>query len=86
MIAMSTMSVRLDDADKIGFYSFCDEIGLSANSVMKLFAKYVAKYRRIPFEIEADPFYSASNMEILRKNAAEMESGINKHEHDLIEA
>jgi DNA-damage-inducible protein J len=79
------MSVRLDDADKAGFYSFCAETGLSANAVIKLFAKYVAKYRRLPFEIEADPFYSHTNMQVLKQGAAEMDKGINVHEHDLIE-
>lgn len=51
-----------------------------------IFAKKVARERRIPFEVTADPFYSESNMNYLRKVISDIETGrANLVEHDLIE-
>lgn len=40
-----------------------------------IFAKKVAREKRIPFEVSADPFYSESNMKVLLEAKERMESG-----------
>ena len=53
---------------------------------VNIFAKAVLRERRIPFEIsvEADPFFSETNIKRLKKSIAQLESG-NGTEHDLLE-
>jgi DNA-damage-inducible protein J len=52
-----------------------------------IFAKKVAREKRIPFEVSADPFYSESNMKYLEQVIADINEGRAKLvEHDLIEA
>lgn len=46
--------------------------------------KAVAREKRIPFELSADPFYSASNMAHLRRGVAAMNAGKGV-EHELID-
>ena len=48
-----------------------------------VFAKTVSREKRIPFEITADPFYSESNMEHLRRGIAALNAGKGV-EHDCL--
>jgi DNA-damage-inducible protein J len=45
----------------------------------------VSRDKRLPFEVVADPFYSAANMERLRSAIADAKVGRNMTEHELIE-
>jgi DNA-damage-inducible protein J len=70
---MTTISVRLDDATKKEFNSFCDDVGLSMASAFKLFAKNVAKTGRLPFDVEKDPypFFDPANIRYLERGSGE---------------
>ena len=49
-----------------------------------MFATKVTREQRIPFEITADPFFTDTNMDQLKKNAAEMDrTGGTVHEVNL---
>lgn len=75
------VNFKLDADVKKSMESACAEMGLSMSAAFTIFAKKVARERRIPFEISADPFYSAENMLRLRKSIAQMEaSGGTMHE------
>lgn len=63
----------------------CSDMGLSMSAAFTIFAKKVARERRIPFEISADPFYSESHIAMLERRIAEMKEGRNTHEHELID-
>ena len=79
--------VSMDDELKLSFEEVCKDIGISAASAIRIFAKRVARERKIPFELSAaplDPFYSESNMAHLRRGIAAFQAGEFK-EHDLIE-
>jgi len=43
------------------------DMGLSMTAAFTIFAKTVTREKRIPFEVSADPFYSASNMKHLQR-------------------
>ena len=60
---------------------------LNITTAFTIFAKKVARERRIPFEITApDPFYSEENMAELARRVADVKSGKSVlREHDLIE-
>lgn len=85
-MAQTTLSVRMDEQVKKQFDDFCNEVGLNASVAVNIFAKAVLRERRIPFEIsvEADPFFSETNIKRLKKSIAQLESG-NGTEHDLLE-
>ena len=83
-MALATVSARIDAEDKRIFDSFCSSVGLTSSAALNIFVKKVIREHRIPFEIECDPFYSESNMRVLREGIAQLNTGKGL-EHELIE-
>ena len=83
-MAQATLSVRIDHEDKKYFEEFCNNAGLNVSVAINMFVKAVIRTQRIPFEIEADPFYSERNLKRLRKSIAEVEAG-HSTVHELVE-
>ena len=81
---MAQISLRVDDDVKRGAERTFDDIGLSLSTAINIFLKKVARERRIPFELSADPFYSESNMAHLRRGVAALNAGKGV-EHEPIE-
>lgn len=85
-MAQTMVNFRMDEDLKKSMEKACADMGLSMTTAFTIFAKKVARERRIPFEVTADPFYSESNMNYLRKVISDIETGrANLVEHDLIE-
>lgn len=83
---MAQISLRVDDDVKRGAEQTFDEIGLSMSTAINVFLKKVARERRIPFELSADPFYSESNIRYLEKKMEDYKAGrLNFAEHELID-
>jgi DNA-damage-inducible protein J len=81
-----TMSIRIDSKAKKGLADVCKELGITVSAAFNIFATKVAREKRIPFELEVDPFYSKENMARLERIVKDIESGKAKlTEHDLIE-
>ncbi len=74
-MAQTNINIRIDEELKKQFEKFCDDTGLTMTAAFNLFIKKAVKEQRIPFEITADPFYSAANMERLKKAAKDVEKG-----------
>ncbi len=85
-MALSTITARIDAADKINFDNFCASVGLNTSIAINLFVKAVLRERRIPFEISQpnDPFYSPENQAYILKSVRELRSGKGQI-HELIE-
>lgn len=49
---MANMTLSVDSKVKANFTHFCDDVGLSASSVIAVFMKTVVRENRIPFLIE----------------------------------
>jgi DNA-damage-inducible protein J len=83
---MAQISVRVDDDVKRSAERTFDTIGLSMSTAINIFLKTVARENRIPFELNADPFYSRSNIRYLEDVMRDIKEG-NAHfaEHELIE-
>lgn len=83
---MAQISLSIDDDVKRGAEQALDEIGLSMSTAINVFLRKVARERRIPFELSADPFYSESNIRYLEGIMQDVKNG-DAHfaEHDLIE-
>ena len=79
------VNFRLDENDKRDMEKVCNEIGLSMSAAFTIFAKKVAREKRIPFELNVDPFYSEENLRRLATAIADANAGVNMKEHELIE-
>ena len=49
---MANMTISLDNPTKERFMRFCEDVGLSASSVINVYIKTVVRENRIPFIIE----------------------------------
>lgn len=86
MSETTMVNFRMDSDLKKGMERVCKDMGLTMTTAFTMFAAKVSRERRIPFEVTADPFYSAANMEHLARVIADIDSGAaSLTEHDLIE-
>lgn len=74
LMAQANISIRVDKETKALAEQVCKELGLSMSAAICIFLKKLGRERRIPFEVSADPFYSAENMARLRASVAQMEA------------
>ena len=80
------VNFKLDPDTKKNFEEVCSEMGLSVSAALTVFVKKVSREKRIPFEINADPFYSESNIRHLESIVRDIKSGkAHFTEHELIE-
>jgi DNA-damage-inducible protein J len=84
-MAMTTMSIRVDEQDKRLFDSFCNQTGMNASVAVNMFVKKVLQERRTPFALEIDPFYSEENMAKLARSIANAKAGKLTY-HEIVEA
>ncbi len=82
---MAQISLRVDDDVKRNAEKTFEEIGLSMSSAINIFLKTVARENRIPFELSAEPFYSARNIRYLEEIMRDVKDGkAHFSEHELI--
>ena len=83
---MAQISFRVDDNVKTDAEKIFDTIGLSMSAAMNIFLKTVAREKRIPFELSADPFYSESNIRYLEQKMDAYKKGqLRFAPHEIIE-
>lgn len=75
MAQQATISARIDADDKVQLDYFCEEVGLSTSALINVFVKKIIREHRIPFTIDADPFYSESNMSFLKESIEQLKTG-----------
>lgn len=74
-MAQVMVNFRLDEDVKKEVDEVCREIGISTSAAFNIFARRVARERRIPFELSADPFYSENNLKALKNSRKQFEEG-----------
>lgn len=85
-MAQTMVNFRMDEDLKKNMESTCKELGMNMSTAFIIFAKKVAREKRIPFDVSVDPFYSEENMKRLEKIISDIDSGKTKLvEHDLVE-
>jgi DNA-damage-inducible protein J len=85
-MVMVQIGLRVEEDVKQSAEKVCADIGLSLSAAINVFLKKVARERRIPFELTADPFYSESNMQYLEQKMLDYKAGKLKFaEHELID-
>ncbi|MBR0365522.1 MAG: type II toxin-antitoxin system RelB/DinJ family antitoxin [Clostridia bacterium] len=83
-MAQAMVNFRMDENLKNSMEQVCKDMGLSMTTAFTIFATRVAKEKRIPFEISADPFYDEANVRRLLAAVADLNAGKGT-EHELIE-
>ncbi|MDO4327446.1 MAG: type II toxin-antitoxin system RelB/DinJ family antitoxin [bacterium] len=81
---MANLNIRVDDTLKQEAELIFSDLGITLSAATTIFLKQVVRCNGIPFELRADPFYSAENQRHLKKAIADLESG-KGHVHELIE-
>ena len=85
-MTMAQISLRVDDKTKRDAEKTLNDIGLSMSTAINIFLKTVAREKRIPFELSADPFYSAENIAEIERRIDNIRAGKSTlKEHELIE-
>lgn len=83
---MAQVNFRIEDEVKANAEKALKKMGLNMSTAINLFLVKVAREQRIPFEINADPFYSAENISELEKRVKSIKNGTSTlKEHELIE-
>ena len=83
---MTQVNLRIEDNIKADAESALKEMGLNMSTAITMFLIKVGRERRIPFEITADPFYSAENIAELARRIQGVNNGSTVlKEHKLIE-
>lgn len=72
-MARKIVSFRIDEGLKMNAEEICEEMGMTLSTAFTIFAKKLVRERRIPFTIDADPFYSEKNIARLAKSIEQME-------------
>lgn len=81
---MANLNIRVDDTLKRQAETVLSDLGISLSTATTIFLKQVVRHNGIPFELRADPFYSAENQArlMIAKERMERSGGA---VHDLIE-
>lgn len=66
---------RMDAQVKADMEKVCEDLGMNMSTAFNIYAKKIAREHRIPFELNADPFYSESNLAVLRESIEQLEQG-----------
>ena len=82
---MAQVNFRIDDEIKESAEKALNDMGLTMSAAITMFLVKVGQEKRIPFEITADPFYSAENIAELERRIESIKNGTSTlKEHDLI--
>ena len=85
-MATTMVNFRMDSELKEKMEKVCKSMGLTMSTAFTIFATRVIRDRKIPFEIEADPFYNEENMNRLRETINNVKNGKSTlKEHELVE-
>ena len=58
----AVVNFRIDKTTKKEMEEICEDIGISIGTAFNIFAKKLIRERRIPFELDSDPFYSKKTL------------------------
>lgn len=83
---MTQVNFRIEDDVKANAETALKDMGLNMSTAITMFLVKVGRERRIPFEVTADPFYSAENIAELERRVQSVSNGTaTLKEHELIE-
>lgn len=75
IMAQTLINFRLDEDVKKKMEETCQELGMNMTTAFTIFARKVAREKRIPFEISIDPFYSDTNKKAIKESIEQVKQG-----------
>ena len=83
---MAQVNIRIDDNIKEKADILFSELGINMTTAFNIFIRQAIRQGGIPFDISinTDPFYSDSNLKVLRQSIKDADEG-KLTEHELIE-
>ena len=77
MAETTNLNIRIDRELKEQAEVFFSELGLNMSSAFNIFVRQSLRQGKIPFELSivADPFYSSTNLAVLRQSIREANEG-----------
>jgi DNA-damage-inducible protein J len=84
MAETTNLNIRIDKDLKERADAVFTEMGMNMTTAFNIFVRQTLRQGKIPFEIYTDPFYSESNMKVLRQSIKEANEG-KLTVHELIE-
>ena len=77
MAETTNLNIQIDKELKEQAEIFFGELGLNMSSAFNIFVRQSLRQGKIPFEISivADPFYSSTNLSVLRQSIQEANEG-----------
>jgi len=81
---MAQVNIRIDDNLKERAEKLFDDLGMNMTTAFTIFVKAAIRRRGIPFDLTIDPFYSESNLRVLKESIRDADAG-RLTEHELIE-
>lgn len=81
---MTQVSFRIDTDIKNNAEKALKQMGLTMSAAITMFLVKIGREKRIPFEINADPFYSDENIAELERRIKSIKDGTSiLKEHDI---
>ncbi len=77
-MATTSITIRMDENLKKQAETLFEDMGLNMTTAFTIFTKAVVRQGKIPFEIAADPFYSAANQARLSRSIEQLDAGKGK--------
>lgn len=77
----ATLNVRMDSNTKQDFLVFCEEIGISASSLMNMFAKTVIRNQEVPFALTTRPLDNSKYSRLFPRNESELDRMLSEAEN-----
>ena len=83
-MAQTNVNIRIDEDVKKQAESLFADLGINMSTAVNIFIRQSMRAGGLPFEVKADPFYSAANMKHLRHSIKQAEKG-HITEHELLD-
>ena len=84
---MASVSIEMDNELMEDFSKLCDDLGMSVNTAITVFAKAAVRKHGIPFKVKNldENGFTPATVAELKRRLEDIKAGRNLEEHDLID-
>jgi len=74
-MTIANLQIRVDEDLRAQAQQVAGALGMDLTTAVRVFLRQMVSEKALPFRPAIDPFYSAANMEALKKSIAQLEAG-----------
>jgi len=74
-MTMANLQIRIDEDLRTQAQQVAGALGMDLTTAVRVFLKQMVAEKALPFRPVLDPFYSASNIQALKKSIAQLDAG-----------